>query len=155
MRCRFSAGRNSSVHHGEQHFADVLRLARLRRAQIEAADLGDSGDEAGDFFAEAFADLLDGNARVFDDVVQQGGAQRGDVEAHVREQVRDLERVRHVGLAGLARLAAVLLGGEVEGAAQQIDIAARALLRDARGQLLKARGELLLRGASKEIRLAL
>ena len=70
----------------------------------------------------------DGDVRVFDDVMQQRGAERRDVQLHVREDVRDFEGMREVGLAGLAQLGAVLLGGKIKGAPQQLDVARRARL---------------------------
>ena len=50
--------------------------------------------------------------RVLDDVVEQAGGDRDDVELHVGEQVGDLQRVDEVGLAGVADLSLVLEGGE-------------------------------------------
>ena len=67
------------------------------------------------------------NFRVFDDVVEQRGAQRGHVEPHVRQQVRDFEGMREVGLARKPRLRLVLLGGEIVGAAQKFEVVAGAV----------------------------
>ena len=66
--------------------------------------------------------------RVFDDVVQQRGAERGDVEPQVRQDVRDFQGMREIRLAGFAHLRLVLLGGKIERAAQQLEVFARAVL---------------------------
>ena len=65
---------------------------------------------------------------VFDDVVEERGAKRGHVELHVRQQVRHFDGMREVGLAGKARLRLVLLGGEIVGAAKEVEIVAGAIL---------------------------
>ena len=116
------------VDHGEQHLADVFGLAIFRSEQIELADFGDAFDQAGNIRAELLRNFLDGLFGVFDDVVEDRGAERGDVELHVREQVGDFDGMRQVGLAGKARLRLVLLGGEIVGAAQKVEIVAGTVL---------------------------
>ena len=112
------------VHHGEQHLADVFGLAGFGREQIEPADFGDAFDEPRDIRAKLLGDLLERNFGVFDHVVKKRGAERGDVELHVREEVRDFDGMRKVGLAGKARLRFVLLGGEIVGAAKELEVVA-------------------------------
>ena len=116
------------VHHGQQHFADVFGLAGFGSQQVQAVDLRDAFDQARDVRPKALGNALRGYARVFHDVVQQRGAERGDVQLHVREDVRDFQGMRKVGVAGLAQLGAMLLGGKVKRAAQQLNIARRARL---------------------------
>ena len=110
MLCRRSASftrtTRTSRDHRQQHLPDALHLAGFRRDQLQAADLGDAFDQARDVRAELFADRRDRNARVFDDVVQQRGAQRGDVQPQIGQDVRDFQGMGKVGLAGLARLLA-------------------------------------------------
>jgi hypothetical protein len=62
--------------------------------------------------------------------VQQGGAERRNVQLHVRQDVRHFKRMREVRVAGLAQLRAVLFGGEFERPAKQFDIARRTSLPD-------------------------
>ena len=112
------------VHHGQQHLADVFGLARFGREQIEAADFGGAFHQPRHVGAKLLGDGFERNFRVFDDVVQQRGAQRGHIELHVREDVRYFDRMRKERLAGKARLRFVLLGGEIVGAAQQLEIVA-------------------------------
>ena len=118
------------VDHREQHLADVFRLAIFRGEQIELADLGDAFDQPRDIRTERFRDFLERDFRVFDHIVQQRGADRGHVELHVREEMRHFERMREVRLARKAELRLVLLGREIVGAAQQVDVVAGAVLAD-------------------------
>ena len=110
------------VHHGEQHLAEVLGLPLLARRERDRPQLGHPLDDVGDVGAEQLLDPLDRRLRVLDDVVEQAGGNRHDVELHVGEQVRDLERVHEVGLAGMAHLSLVLEGGEHIGPPQQLDV---------------------------------
>ena len=81
------------VHHRQNHLADVFGLAGFRRHHVKATDLGDALDEVSDFSAEAFRDPRDGKLGVFDNVVQQRRGERGRIQAHVRENVRDLKEM--------------------------------------------------------------
>ncbi len=87
------------VHHGQQHLPDVFGLARFGSQQVQPVDFGDPFDERGDVRAEALGDPLRGNARVLDHVVQQRRAERDDVQLHVRQDVRDFQGMRKVGVA--------------------------------------------------------
>lgn len=116
--------------HGEKHFADVFGLTSLGGEKIEAADFGDAFDEAGGIRAEHLLNLGEGEAGVFDDVVEQGGAESGDVEAHVGEDVSDFERMGKEGIAGLAELSTMLFRGNFVGAAEKFGIVGGAILAD-------------------------
>ena len=118
------------IDHGEQHFADVFGLASFGGEQIETADLGGAFDEAGDVGAEYFGDRGERNFGVFDDVVEQSGAERDDVELHVREEVRNFDGMREERLAGKAGLRFVLLGGEIVGAAEKVEVVAGTIAAD-------------------------
>ena len=91
------------IDHGEEHLANVFGLTSLGGHQIDAADFRGALDDASHIWAEHFRDLLHGNSGVFDDIVEQGGAKRGDVELHVDQNVSDGERVREVRFARLAQ----------------------------------------------------
>ena len=60
------------------------------------------------------------------------------VHAHVGQDVRDHERMHHVGLAGIAGLPLVLFGGEAEGLLEGRQIVARAVLPHLGFQLAKS-----------------
>ena len=81
---------------------------------------------------------LDGGERVLDDVVEQAGGDRDDVELQVGQEIGHLERVHHVRLARMAHLSLVLEGGEDVGAAQQLEIGIRAVRPDLLEQILEA-----------------
>ena len=70
--------------------------------------------------------------------MQQRGAQRGDVELHVRKEMRNFHGMRKVGLAGKPRLRFVLLGGEIVGAAEKFEIVSGTILAHFVQQLGKA-----------------
>ena len=87
------------VDHRQQHLAEVLRLPLLAGRERDGAELGDPFDDVGDVGAEQLLDALDRRLGVFDDVVEQPGGDRHDVELHVGELIRDLQRMDEVGLA--------------------------------------------------------
>ncbi len=126
------------VDHGQEHFADVFGLARFRREQVEAADLGDAFDEERDIGAELLGDAVGAGFGVLNDVVEKRGAERCHVELHIREDVRHFQRVRKVGLAGKAHLRFVLFGGEIVGAAEELEVVAGAAAADFVHQLDEA-----------------
>ncbi len=98
------------VHHREQHLADAFGLPLLARVEMQLAQLGHAVHAARDFFAELLADLIQAEGGVLHRVVQQAGFQAHQVHLHVGQDQRDLERMNHVGLAGLAQLAFVRVG---------------------------------------------
>ena len=110
------------VHHRQQHLAEVLRLPLLARRERNRAELGDPFDDVGDVGAEQLLDPLDRRLGVLDDVVEEAGGDRHDVELHVGEQVRDLERMHQVGLPGMAHLSLVLEGREDVRPPEQLDV---------------------------------
>ncbi len=116
------------VHHGQQHLADVFGLARFGSQQVQAVDFCDPFHERRDVRPKAF-----GDARVETRVssttsCSSAAHKRGDVQLHVRQDVRDFQRMRKVRVARLAQLRAVLLGGKIKRAAQKLDVARRARL---------------------------
>ena len=76
--------------------------------------------------------------RVLDDVVEQAGGDRDDVELHVGQEVGDLERVDQVGLARMAHLSLVLERREDVGPPQQLEVGVRAVGPDLLEQILEA-----------------
>ena len=56
---------------------------RLLRVELEALELGDAVDDAGDVGTELGGDVVERDVRVLDGVVQQGGGDRDVVESEV------------------------------------------------------------------------
>ena len=130
------------IHHGENHLTEVFRLAGFRSHEVEAADLRHALDQAGGVFAKALADLLERKFGIFDNVMQERGGKSRRVEANIGEDVSDLDRVRDIEIARLADLAAVTLGGDLIGAANQPGIFARAAPTELFEKLVEASVEL-------------
>src|SRR5882762_10128222 len=149
MRCCFSGSRYSSVRMLCRRSASLTRttrtsftLARFGRHHFEAADFGYALDEMGDVGSEALFDAGDGILGVFDGVMENRGGQRGGVEPHVREDVRDFEEVGEIGIAGAAELVMVPLGGDFVSAAEHPGIFGRAVLAELFEQFLETSVEL-------------
>ncbi len=109
--------------HRKDQLAEVFRLLRLVRLQLDPRQFGDAVDEAADIRAEQLFDVVERRDGVLDRVVQEPGDDRGGVELHLGEEPGDLDRVRKIGVARGAQLGAMRL--------HRIDIGAieRALVR--------------------------
>ncbi len=108
---------------GHDHLAERLRLRVV--APPRAVELGDAVDQDRHLRAELGLHLPDQQVGVLDRVVQQGRRQRGGVHPDRGQQLRDGQRMRDVGRAGLARLAPVIVLGHLEGTQEQADVGAR------------------------------
>ena len=118
------------LHHGQQHFAEALRLPVLGREEIQLAQLGDAVHAARHVFAEFLAHLFPGDAGVFHHVVKQSRLHGDDIHAHVRQDMGHHEWVHHVRLAGTAALSLVVFQGEAESFFQGRQVVFRAVLAD-------------------------
>ena len=111
--------------HGQQHLPEVLGLDAaallLGDAQGQAVELGQALDELGGFLAEALGDLLVGDAAVLLHVVQEGGDERRLVELEAGDELRHLEGMGDVGVAGAAHLAGMALIGKRVGITNEPD----------------------------------
>jgi len=74
--------------------------------------------------------------------VENRGGERGGIEAHVREDVSDFEKMREIRFAGAAELVVVALGGYFVGAANHPGIFGRAVLAKLFEELFEARVQL-------------
>ena len=95
---------------------------------IEAADFRNAFDQARSLVTEAFLNAGHWEFRVFDHVMEKRGGERGRVHLHVRENVRDLEKMGEIGFAGAAKLVAVAFGCDVVSAANQPRVVGRAVI---------------------------
>ena len=121
---------------GEQELAEILGLLRVLGGEIELVELGQAVDEAADLGAEHAVDLVAGDRRVLDRVVQHGGDDGGVVELELGEDRGDFERMREIGVAGGALLLAVRLHREDIGAIEQILVRLRIVAPDALDQFV-------------------
>ena len=108
--------------HRHQHLAEVLRLRLGPALEGEVGELAHSVDELGHGFAELGRDLRLGGRGVLDDVVEERGDDRLVIEAHVREDLRNVQGVVDVGLARSTALLAVRVCTEQEGAMDLLDL---------------------------------
>ena len=116
------------VDHRQHHFADVLRLRLLAGGKIDAADLGNAFDDVRHLLAKFFLDLLGGHRGVFHRVVQQSRGDGDGVQPHFRQNDGNFQGVNQVGLAGRARLTAVIFQRELVGTAYDVQIVVRTVL---------------------------
>ena len=126
------------IHHRQQHLAEVLGLPLLARRERDGADLGHALDDVRDLGAEQLLDALDGGQGVLDDVVEEAGGDGDRVQPQVGQEVGDLKRVHHVGLARMAHLSLVLEGREDVGAAEQLEVGLGVVRPDLFEQVLEA-----------------
>jgi hypothetical protein len=82
--------------------------------------------------------------------VEERGGQRSGIEAHVGEDVGDLEEMHEVGLAGFAKLGAMALGSDFVGAANHPGVFGGAMLAQLGEKFLEADVELALGAVAVE-----
>ena len=108
----------------EQELAEILGLLRVLGDEVELAELGQAVDQAADLLAERLVDVLAGDGGVLDRVVQHGRDDGRVVDLELGQDRRDFERMREIGIARGALLAAMRLHGEHIGAVEQILVGA-------------------------------
>ena len=123
------------LRHREQHLAEALGLRVLARVELDLVELGDAVDHVGDRLAERRLDLRLGDRGVLHHVVEEGGGEPLRVQAPLRQDARDRERMRDVGLAGLAELAAMGRVREFERALDERDVRRRQVIAEVSGEL--------------------
>src|SRR6185437_9475870 len=101
----------------QQQLAVALDLALLRRASgRQLGDLREPVDDDGDLGPELPFDVSEREPRVFDHVVEETTGDGRGIELEAGEDLRDLDRVRDVRLAGIAKLSPVRGLSEAVGA---------------------------------------
>ena len=121
--------------HRQEHFAQVLDLRVFLRLIRNARELRDAVDEPRDLLAELLGDLLAGDRRVFDDVVQQRGRDRLTVHLELGQDAGDGQRVLDVRLARGAPLTFVSGVGKLVDAHQPVRVGGRIVGTDALDKL--------------------
>ena len=92
------------VRHRDDHLAEILGLLFLAALERDLRDLGHAIDQLRDLGPERSLHFGQRRLRIFDHVVQQAGDDRRHVQLELRDDHRDVERMRDVGLARLAFL---------------------------------------------------
>ena len=115
------------AHHGQEHFADVLRLAVFAVRELDLVDLGDALDDVRHLLAELGDDVLGRDRRILDRVMQQPRGDGGGVQLHLRQHQRDLQRMQNVGLPGGAQLPVMVFQAELPGVADDVDVVGGAI----------------------------
>ena len=108
--------------HRQQHLAEIFRLRFLEALVFDAVEFGDAVDQVGGNLAETLGDLGLGDRRVFHHVVQQRGGQGVRVEMPAGQCFGHGQRMRDVGFAADALLAAMGGIGKYVGGADAGDL---------------------------------
>ena len=104
--------------HRQQHLAETFRGGFLAILELQLVQLGDALDQFGDGHTEIGRDLVAGQRRIFDGVVQDRRDQGLDINALLGQHRRGGDRMGDVGLAGFTGLSGVCIGADAPGADQ-------------------------------------
>ena len=140
MLCRRSASLTSRTRASSAMASSSLRKFSACWACLvtksSLLELGQAVDQAADLLAEHLVDLIAGDGGVLDRVVQHRGDDGRIVELELGQDGGDFERVREVGIAGGALLAAVRLHREHIGAIEHVLVGAGIVAPDPFHQLV-------------------
>ena len=118
------------LRHRQEHLADVLGLDLLLGAEGDPAQLGDAVDEPCHLRPELRAQLLGGERRVLDGVVEKGGHDGRRVQLQLGQDGRHLERMVDVVLTRQALLAGMRGGRTLVRLGDQLLVGWGQVLRD-------------------------
>ena len=110
------------AHHGQQHFAEVLRLCLGLALKSDLGQLGDAIHQLGHCFTKLLGQLLLGDWRVFDYIMEDGSDNGFVIEAHLGHVQGNCDGVSNIGLAGFALLVFVRLGPKKKSPIGHIDL---------------------------------
>jgi len=114
------------IAHGDKHLAQrlgflVLQVEHLTgKCHRTGASLVTPSTSMANFLAELDFQVVDGDERIFDHVVEQPGGYRGRVQVEIGKQAGDGQAVREVWFPADALLAGVRLFGPLVGAADLV-----------------------------------
>ena len=103
---------------------------RLRAVQGIRPSLVTPSTRRATRWPNCFSDLLDGDAGIFDDIVQEGGGDGFGVELHPGENHRDFNRMDDIWFARLPAVRAVRRDSKFSRAPDEVDICIRGALAD-------------------------
>ena len=113
------------VRHRDDHLAEILGLLFLAALKRDLRDLGHAVHQLRDLGTEVRLHLGQRRVRILDHVVQQAGDDRRHVELELRDNHRDVERMRDVGLARFALLIEMHPRRVIVGAPDKADVGLR------------------------------
>ena len=108
------------AHRSENQLAKGLRLRFVTADVGVPSDLGDAVHEVGNLCTESLLQHLLGRQGVLEDIVEEGHDRTGLIEAELSQDIGDVGRMGHIGLAGPPHLIGMHLLGEGVGRAQAI-----------------------------------
>ena len=117
------------LRHGDCHLADRRCLLLFAARELDPIQLRDSIDEERHLVAEVALEILEADVRIFDNVVQERGNDRGRVKPVRGEDLGHRDRVGDVRITGPTLLAGVGLGGDGVGTTDHVNIGSRMMLR--------------------------
>ena len=120
--CELDEDHAQVTRHGQHQFTEAFRIGFNTRAELHLVQLGDTVHEFGNFIAELLGDLLLGQRRVFQRVMQDRRRHAGMVHAHAGQDAGHFDGVKNIRLAGLTGLAFVGLCAQVESAKYNGDL---------------------------------
>ena len=92
---------------GQHQLAEILRLLGALGKKFQLGELGDAVDQTGDLVAEILLDVVIGDQRVLDRVVQQRGDDGGDIELELGQDGGHFQGMGEIGIARGAELLAM------------------------------------------------
>ena len=92
------------LHHGQNHFSEILCLVFFRGSKSNLADFGHPIDQLDDFIPKVLPDLLEGGECVLHTIVEKSGCHGGNIEFELSQDSGDLQRMNEVRLSGKADL---------------------------------------------------
>ena len=95
----------------QHQFAEILGLLGALGKKLKLGEFGDPVHQASDLFAEILLDVVIGDQRVFDRVVEQRRDDGGNVELQLGQDGRDFQGMGEIGIARGAELLAMGVHG--------------------------------------------
>ena len=93
--------------HGQHQLAEILGLLGAFGEKFQLGEFGDAVHQIGDLLAEILLDVVIGDQRVLDRVVQQRGDDGGHVELELGQDGRHFQGMGEIGIARGAELLAM------------------------------------------------
>ena len=118
------------LRHRDEDLAEVFGLLLFLRFEDDLVELCDARNERQNAFAELAADVLLGDGRILDDVMQQRARNGIGVQSEIDQDLRNGARMNEIGLPRGALLVAVRIAREVIGMQQHVPVGTRIIFVD-------------------------